>query len=487
MNFGPVAPRQKLERPIRKRRFTSNILPPLALLVDVLCLFLAVPIALLLYDPVFDQRLDEAIHITPALIAGFGFLLIRLSRDAYRSPLGTGRDADQGVIFDYLIAASLSIVTIWQLGRLADFSRGLMGLYVLAVLILLLCSRFAMRRLVFTLTGSGYLGQRMVLYGGDRELVERACRLLELERLPHLTVVGIADDRTRNLQGRFGNVPVIGGLAELVDLARRGEVDQVLIAIADISQERLDTVLEALSEVAVDVSLIPRESLVLSEGYSVNFIGGLPILSLWQRPLRDINGIVKTLEDKVLAGAALIFLAPLLLITAAAIKLTSRGPVLFSQQRFGFNNIEIRVWKFRSMYVDAQDVTGAERTRRKDPRVTPVGRIIRRLSIDELPQLWNVLVGDMSLVGPRPHATQMKVGDLHYFDAVRGYAARHRVKPGLTGLAQVRGLRGEIATIERARMRVEYDRFYIDNWSLMLDLRILFITVFKVIVDRDAY
>jgi lipopolysaccharide/colanic/teichoic acid biosynthesis glycosyltransferase len=139
------------------------------------------------------------------------------------------------------------------------------------------------------------------------------------------------------------------------------------------------------------------------------------------------------------------------------------------------------------MYVDRQDASGMERTVRGDPRVTPVGRIIRRLSIDELPQLYNVLCGEMSIVGPRPHATTMKVGDKQYFEAVKGYAARHRVKPGITGLAQVRGLRGEINTIERARRRVEYDFYYIENWSLMLDIRIILETFYKLLWDHNAY
>jgi lipopolysaccharide/colanic/teichoic acid biosynthesis glycosyltransferase len=139
------------------------------------------------------------------------------------------------------------------------------------------------------------------------------------------------------------------------------------------------------------------------------------------------------------------------------------------------------------MYAERQDLFGEQRTLKNDARITPVGRIIRKLSIDELPQLWNVMRGDMSIVGPRPHAIHMKVGDRFYFDAVRGYAARHRVKPGITGLAQVRGLRGEIDTIERAKKRVELDKYYIDNWSLGLDLQIIFETAFKIVADKNAY
>jgi lipopolysaccharide/colanic/teichoic acid biosynthesis glycosyltransferase len=147
----------------------------------------------------------------------------------------------------------------------------------------------------------------------------------------------------------------------------------------------------------------------------------------------------------------------------------------------------IKVVKFRSMYVDQADEKGLVTTSKSDPRVTPFGRIIRKLSIDELPQLFNVLTGTMSLVGPRPHATHMRVGDRFYVDAVRGYAGRHRVKPGITGLAQVRGLRGEIRTIERAKRRVELDKEYIDQWSLWLDLKIMLATIPAVFLDEDAY
>ncbi|RYD86169.1 MAG: exopolysaccharide biosynthesis polyprenyl glycosylphosphotransferase, partial [Sphingomonadales bacterium] len=261
----------------------------------------------------------------------------------------------------------------------------------------------------------------------------------------------------------------------------------VIIALPMIGQARLDEITEALQLVSVDICLMPREALDLSQQYSMRFIGSLPLFALWQRPMRDFNRILKAIEDRVVAVLGLILLSPLLLITALIIKLTSRGPVMFRQERFGFNNVRISVLKFRSMYVDRQDVTGTERTTRGDSRVTPFGRIIRRLSIDELPQLYNVLTGEMSIVGPRPHATKMMVGDDYYFEAVRGYAARHRVKPGITGLAQVRGLRGEINTIERAKRRVEYDMYYIENWSLLLDLRIMLETVWRLIWDKHAY
>jgi lipopolysaccharide/colanic/teichoic acid biosynthesis glycosyltransferase len=182
-----------------------------------------------------------------------------------------------------------------------------------------------------------------------------------------------------------------------------------------------------------------------------------------------------------------VLLSPVVLLIATLIRLTSPGPVLFRQTRFGFNNVPIEILKFRTMYHHFGDPTGASSTTRDDPRVTPIGRILRRTSLDELPQLFNVLQGDMSIVGPRAHAIDMKIADQLYYDAVQSYAARHRVKPGITGLAQVSGLRGEINTLEKARRRIEYDLEYIENWSIWIDLWIIVKTIIQVPFDKDAY
>jgi lipopolysaccharide/colanic/teichoic acid biosynthesis glycosyltransferase len=180
-------------------------------------------------------------------------------------------------------------------------------------------------------------------------------------------------------------------------------------------------------------------------------------------------------------------MAPILALIAVMIRLDSRGPIFFIQDRLGFNNNVIRVMKFRTMYVGREDPSGVERTVRNDPRITRVGRILRQFSLDELPQLINVVRGEMSLVGPRPHAVAMKAGDQLYHEAVSDYMYRHRVKPGLTGWAQVNGLRGEIDTLDKARARVEYDLYYIDHWSLWLDLKTLILTGRIVLSRLNAY
>jgi Undecaprenyl-phosphate glucose phosphotransferase len=473
---------------VQGRRFTSNVIPSLVFMVDLLCLIVSVPIAVILYALVVRQGVVPGVHTAAAFIAGVAFFLIRQSRGVYGQSSLVLQAGDTAVALDYLMSALLSSAIVWQFGLVDQFSRGLTLAYVGSAIMLLFVSRFVLRIALRRLADGGRIRQRVVLYGADKNTVDRTCRMLDLQALPQLLLVGVADDYGgATTADSLGNLPFIGGFPELLAMARDGEVDQVLIALSDMTRERIDLIIEKLSEVAIDVSLIPREAIALAPDYRVNFVGQIPVLTLWQRQMRDGNTIVKDLEDFVVATLALVFLAPLLLVTALAIRLSSRGPVIFKQPRFGFNNREILVWKFRSMYTDRQDVSGAARTTKGDPRVTPVGRLIRKLSIDELPQLWNVLRGEMSIVGPRPHATHMKVGDHYYFDAVRGYAARHRVKPGITGLAQVRGLRGEIQTIERAKRRVELDRYYIDNWSLGLDLRIMVETVVSIAFDKNAY
>ena len=212
------------------------------------------------------------------------------------------------------------------------------------------------------------------------------------------------------------------------------------------------------------------------------------MLDVFDKPIADWDVVIKLAFDKIVGALALIALSPVLAATALAIKLDSPGPVLFRQKRYGFNNELIEVYKFRSMHVDQLDPTAAKLVTRDDPRVTRVGRFIRKTSIDELPQLFNVVFkGDLSLVGPRPHAIHAKAADRQYDEVVDGYFARHRVKPGITGWAQINGWRGETDTQEKIQQRVEHDLYYIENWSILLDLYILAMTPISLLKSDNAY
>jgi Undecaprenyl-phosphate glucose phosphotransferase len=465
-------------------RFTSNVVGSLFVVTDIICFIVAAPITLAAYSLVRGSRLAVPVHITAFILMLGSFLLIRSSRQAYRRSLLDLSD-NSDTTFDAVISSLIASALIWQAGLVEDYSRGITLLFLLTVVLCLSVSRPILNRLITALALRGQIEQRIAFYGADPDSVSLTRQLLESLKFPHLRFVGIADDRLRasNVEG----LPMIGDLAALCDAARRGEIDQVLISGAHFTPTRLEQIVERLSEVCVDVSLIPAQAIELAPNYRVNLLGAVPVLTLWQRPFRDMNQVVKRTEDLLLSVIALTLLSPILLATALLIRLTSPGPVLFVQPRVGFNNEAINVFKFRTMYTHMADLGAKKTTTRDDPRVTPVGRFLRRFSVDELPQLLNVLQGNMSLVGPRPHGTEMMVGDRFYHEAVGGYAGRHRVKPGITGYAQVKGLRGEVRTIERAKRRVELDKYYVDHWSFWLDIYILFATVRAVLFDRDAY
>ena len=473
--------------PILRRRglrFTSNVVGFLSLVTDILCFVVSAPITLLAYSLVRGSRLAYAVHITAFILMLGSFLLIRTSRQAYRRSLLDLRDSTD-TTFDAVISSLIATALIWQAGLVDDYSRGVTLLFLLSVVVCLSMSRPLLNRLITRLAQTGKIQQRIAFYGADPASVALSKQLLESLHFPHLRFVGIADDRARVTP--VVDLPMLGDLRKLCDMARRGELDQVLISGANFTPKRLEQIVEGLSEVCVDVSLIPPQAVELAPNYRVNLLGTVPVLTLWQRPLRDMGQVLKRAEDLVFSVTALVLLSPVLLIAALLVRVSSPGPILFIQPRVGFNNETINVFKFRTMFTNMSDVGARRTTTRDDPRVTPIGRTLRRFSIDELPQLLNVLQGSMSLVGPRPHGTEMMVGDRFYHEAVRGYAGRHRVKPGITGYAQVKGLRGEVRTIERAKRRVELDKHYVDQWSFWLDMWILFATVRAVLFDSDAY
>jgi Undecaprenyl-phosphate glucose phosphotransferase len=238
----------------------------------------------------------------------------------------------------------------------------------------------------------------------------------------------------------------------------------------------------------IDIRLSAHTSKLRLRPRSYSYIGSVPVLDVFDKPIADWDLVLKGLFDRIVGTLLLLLLSPVLLFTAIAVKLDSRGPVFFRQKRHGFNNELIEVFKFRSMYVEQSDAAAAKLVTKDDPRVTRVGRFIRKTSIDELPQLFNVVFkGDLSLVGPRPHALQAKAQNRLYDQVVDGYFARHKVKPGITGWAQINGWRGETDTEEKIQRRVEFDLYYIENWSVFFDFYIVAMTPFALLKSENAY
>jgi Undecaprenyl-phosphate glucose phosphotransferase len=302
-------------------------------------------------------------------------------------------------------------------------------------------------------------------------------------------IVAFVDDRPGPPGPRrtFHDLPVIPDRAHMMTLIRQDAVDEIIIALPWSQAHRVQALTMLLATTPVRIRLAPDLAGLYFADRRVTMRAGVPMLTLFDRPISGWSHVLKLIEDRAIALAALAFVAPLMIAIAIAIKLDSRGPVLFKQRRSGFNDRPIEVWKFRTMHTQRADANVILQATRHDPRVTRVGRFLRKSSLDELPQLFNVLKGDMSIVGPRPHAMATKAEGRLFQDAVDRYAARHRVSPGITGWAQVNGWRGETDTIDKIQKRVEFDLYYIDNWSVWFDLYIVLRTFTAVFRTRDAY
>ncbi|AEQ51178.1 undecaprenyl-phosphate glucose phosphotransferase [Pelagibacterium halotolerans] len=342
--------------------------------------------------------------------------------------------------------------------------------------VLLVCYRLALRALVLAWSARGRLRRRTVIVGGGAS-AESLVAAIEKSATSDIELIGLFDDRDdeRSPEAVAG-LKKLGKVADLVEFARRARIDFVIVSMPLSAESRLLEMLRQLWVLPVDIRLSAHMSKLRFTDKTYSYVGDLPVFEMADRPISDWNLVFKWVFDKLVALFALIVLSPVMLATAIAVKATSKGPILFKQNRHGFNNELIEVYKFRSMYTDMSDAKAARLVTRDDPRVTPVGRFIRKSSIDELPQLFNVLKGELSIVGPRPHALEAKAANRLYHDAVDGYFARHKVKPGITGWAQINGWRGETDTVDKLMARVDHDLYYIENWSILLDLYILVMT-----------
>lgn len=333
----------------------------------------------------------------------------------------------------------------------------------------------------------GRFMRRLVIVGGGK-VAENAIQALENSPDLDVEIVGIFDDRYDDRSPpAIHSHRKIGRITELAEFARSERVDLIVVAIPLAAEARLLHILKRLWELPVDIRISGQASSLQLADRAYTKLGNLPLLAVFDRPLSGWNAFMKGAVDRLIACLAIMLLSPVLLGVALAVRLDSKGPVIFKQRRYGFNNELISVYKFRSMYVDQGDATASKLVTRNDPRVTRVGRFIRKTSLDELPQLFNVVRGELSLVGPRPHATQAKAADTLYEQVADGYFARHRVKPGITGWAQINGWRGETDTCEKLEQRVKHDLDYIDKWSLGLDFYILAKTPLTLLKSDNAY
>ena len=389
------------------------------------------------------------------------------------------------LVLGWTVAVVILIAVLFAMKSSGQISRLWLGAWLLSGALALLGVRLAASLVITRKGASQALARRVAIVGLGDGVLTLIGRLAGAD--PTVQAVAALDLDASLAECWPAGVMRLAGFAQLERAIALGTIDQVLIAAPARPGATLEQSLRALRHLPVDVSWAPELPELRAPILGVAHIGDVPLVRLVQRPLDGWRYILKSLEDHLLAGAILLFVAPAMLMIALAVKLDSPGPVFFRQQRRGFSQEPIGLLKFRTMYVeqcDAADAGIVLQASKGDPRVTRLGRILRQTSLDELPQLLNVLRGEMSLVGPRPHAL---AHDQYYADLIDDYLGRHRVKPGMTGWAQVNGYRGETRTVEQMRRRIELDLEYIDAWSLWLDLRILARTLLVGFRHPNAY
>ncbi|UXN60482.1 undecaprenyl-phosphate glucose phosphotransferase [Phyllobacterium zundukense] len=368
-----------------------------------------------------------------------------------------------------------------------DYSRVWFGTWYGSGLILFLVFRIVMSRLIRGWARNGKMERRAVIVGGGKP-AEDLIRSIEQQPYNDIRICGVFDDRdAKRSPPIVAGYPKLGNISELIEFARIAQIDMLIVSLPITAEARVLSLLKKLWVLPVDIRLSAHNNHLQFRPRAYSYIGSVAMIDLFDKPINDWDSVAKRAFDIFFSVFGLIVFSPVILATAIAIKLESKGPVIFKQLRHGFNNEVIEVWKFRSMFTEMCDPTARNAVVKNDPRVTRVGRFIRKTSIDELPQFFNSLMGTLSLVGPRPHAIAAHTRNLLYNDVVDGYFARHRVKPGVTGWAQINGWRGEVDTDDKIKMRTEFDLYYIENWSLWFDLKILFLTPVRLLNTDNAY
>lgn len=350
-------------------------------------------------------------------------------------------------------------------------------------LLVLFGTRVALRSGLRLARSRGLNARRIVLIGGGR-LAARVWEQLRDTPSAGLQVEGYFDEEDYDLPLAQAGLPRLGGYSDIARHVERERIHQVWLALPLQAEDRLRRVLHDLRHSTADIRFVPDIFGFQLLNHSISEVAGVPVLNLRTSPLVGINRVIKEVEDRVLALIILALISPLMLAIAVGVKLSSPGPILFKQKRHGWDGRPITVFKFRSMRVHHEKPGMVTQASRDDDRITPFGGFLRRTSLDELPQFINVLRGEMSIVGPRPHAVEHNE---QFKEQVDRYMLRHKVKPGITGWAQVNGYRGETDTLFKMKKRVEHDLYYIEHWSLWFDLKIIVLTLFKGFSNPNAY
>ena len=460
-------------------RTTRSLLPPALHTIDSVMICISLP----LVQWLTNHPLNQSITIC-SLIACMLFFLVGELFGIYRPGRGRSADHEVGLAAAAWTTSFVCLLLVGVFTRTSDtFARTSMVTWYFVGGLFVLCSHMCVRSLIESLGRRGYGLRKTAIVGSNRLGLEIA-RNAKASTDSGLMIVGFFDDRGdgRRAEQSENTPPFLGDCNKLMQMIGTGDIDTVLITLPMRAEKRIQSVLDRLANTTASAYIVPDFFVFELLHSRWTHVGGLPVVSVFESPMYGVDGWLKRALDLSISLVGIVLISPVLLICGLLVKFTSPGPVFFRQKRYGLDGKEILVWKFRSMHTCDNGPIVKQATK-NDPRVTPVGALLRKTSLDELPQLFNVIFGSMSLVGPRPHAN---AHNEHFRKLIRGYMMRHKVKPGITGLAQVEGSRGETDTVEKMEARILLDHRYIRDWSIWMDIKILFKTFF-VVLKRDAY
>ncbi|WP_062211094.1 undecaprenyl-phosphate glucose phosphotransferase [Aureimonas sp. AU12] len=444
-------------------------------------------LATLLWADHLQGRLSVALALA-AVVAGLCIISIELFQGYDLVQLRSRRTQIARMATGLLLTASVFAGGALSIGAPLDLTARWAAIWLGLSAGVLALARTVLGQRIRVWARNGVMERRAVLVGGGTA-AEAFIRSLEKQADSDIRICGIFDDRDDDRSPPIvAGYPKLGSVAELTEFARLARIEMLIVTLPLSAEKRILAILKELWVLPLDIRVSALSANLRFRPRSYSYVGSVPLVDVFDRPLADWDLIAKRVLDVTVGSVALLLLSPIMLATALAIKVDTPGPVFFRQKRHGFNNQVINVWKFRSLRHDMADPTARKLVTKDDPRVTKVGRFIRRTSIDELPQLFNVITGELALVGPRPHAVHARSSaDATFTEIVDGYFGRHKVKPGITGWAQIKGWRGEIDNDLKLQKRFEHDLYYIENWSILMDVAILAKTPMSLLKSDGAY
>ena len=462
--------------------FKQNLPVAVVLMLQAIAPAIVAAILLPILCSLYNQSFGDQYVILAALVVAFVLLLVKPPADVTLRLGNSYWDALGHIVVRWMIVLAILLFIGFASKVSAEFSRKVIATWVLATPIVAALVSIALSAWLRKLLMSPH-NVRSAVIAGMNKTSKAFVRQVSESPEACMNVKGFFDDRSAERVGANDEFRVLGALPQLARYVKTHNVSVIFIALPMRHIQRVMDLLDDLRDTTISIYYLPDVFVFDLIQARTGEILGTPVVAMCETPFHGVRGVIKRLTDTLLTLLILIPALPIMLVVAALIKLTSPGSILFKQRRYGLDGNEILVYKFRTMTV-SEDGSDFVQAKKDDNRITPIGNVLRRTSLDELPQLFNVLQGRMSLVGPRPHPVALNE---QFRTLIKGYMIRHKVLPGLTGLAQVNGCRGETAKVEDMKARIDYDLEYLRNWSPLLDLKILFLTVFRVIGDEKAY